>query len=62
MVDDHSFTITHEWVVDLSDGSESLGFRINDHTYAVHNLCVVDGKKLPLNRNKFAAVVTSLKG
>jgi hypothetical protein len=38
IVTDHSYTISHEWVTDLNDGSETLGFRIANHTYSAHQL------------------------
>ena len=36
IVTDHSYTISQEWVTDLNDGSETLGFRIANHTYNAH--------------------------
>jgi hypothetical protein len=62
IVDDHSFTITQEWVMDLNDGSESLSFTINGRSYPAHSLCLVTGKKKRIGRNGFEAVISSIKG
>jgi hypothetical protein len=38
IVTDHSYTISQEWVTDLNNGFETLGFRIANHTYSAHQL------------------------
>jgi hypothetical protein len=38
VVEDYSYTITQEWVIDLNTGSEKLAFRICGHTYPTHSL------------------------
>jgi hypothetical protein len=62
IVDDHSFTITQEWMTDLNDGSESLAFTINGRSYAAHSLCLVTGKKERVGRDGFEAVISNVKG
>lgn len=61
IVDDYSYTITHEWVTDLNDGCESLAFRIADHTYTAHSLCSASGNKVPVSRPTFDTAVISVK-
>jgi hypothetical protein len=62
IVEDHSYTITQEWVTDLNDGCESLAFRIGEHTYPAHSLCPLTRKKLLVSRSDFDIAVTSVKG
>jgi hypothetical protein len=62
IVEDHSYTLSQEWVTDLNDGAESLGFRIHGHTYNAHVVDSVIGERKPVSREGFAAVVTSVKG
>jgi hypothetical protein len=62
IVDDHSFTITQEWVTDLNNGSESMSFTINGRSYPAHFLCLVTGKKERVGRDGFEAVISSVKG
>jgi hypothetical protein len=62
ILDDHSYTISQEWVTDLNTGNETLSFRVGGHTYPAHSLCLLTSKKLPISRSDFADVVTSVKG
>jgi hypothetical protein len=62
VVEDHSYTISQEWVIDLNTGCESLAFRICGHTYPAHSLCPASGKKLSVSRADFEGVVASVKG
>ena len=62
VVEDHSYTISQEWVVDLNDEAESLSFHITNHTYAAHKLCVILEKKLSVSRSDFDDVVSLVKG
>jgi hypothetical protein len=61
IVTDHSYTISQEWVVDLNDGSETLAFRIANHTYTAHQLGL-HGEHFPVSRDNFLAAVSSIKG
>jgi hypothetical protein len=61
IVTDHSYTISHEWVTDLNDGSETLGFRIANHTYSAHQLGP-QGELFPVTRDDFLSAVSSIKG
>jgi hypothetical protein len=61
IVADHSYTISQEWITDLNNGSESLAFRIANHTYPTHQLGV-HGKHLHVSREDFLAAVNSVKG
>jgi hypothetical protein len=61
VVEDHSYTISQEWVTDLNTGCESLAFRICGHTYPAHSLCPTFGKKLSVSRADFEGVVASVK-
>ena len=38
VVEDHSYTISHEWITDLNTRVESLAFRIFGHNYLMHTL------------------------
>jgi hypothetical protein len=62
VVEDHSYTISQEWVTDLNTGAESLAFRISGHTYPAHILCPTFGRKLSVSRADFDGVVASVKG
>ena len=62
IVDDHSFTITQEWVTDLNDGSKSLAFTIHGRSYAAHSLCLVIRKKERVDRGGFEAIISNVKG
>jgi hypothetical protein len=62
VVEDHSYTISQEWVIDLNTNSESLAFRICSHTYLIHSLCLASGKKLSVFRADFDGVIASVKG
>jgi hypothetical protein len=62
VVNNHSYTITQEWVTDLNTGNESLAFRINDHTYAAHTFCPLTGKKEQVARAAFDNILFSIKG
>jgi hypothetical protein len=61
IVTDHSYTIRQEWVTDLINGSETLAFRIANHTYSAHQLGP-HGELLPVFRDDFLAIVSSIKG
>jgi hypothetical protein len=61
IVDDHSFTITQEWMTDLTDGSESLSFIVNGRSYPAHTLCLVIGKKEKVGRDDFEVVISTVK-
>ena len=50
VVEDHSYTISQEWVTDMNMGIESLAFIILGQTYPVHILCPASGKKLSVSR------------
>jgi hypothetical protein len=62
VVDDYSYTISQEWVIDLNNGAKSLGFRIHGHTYNAHMIDLVLGGKKKVSREDFAAVVSFMKG
>jgi hypothetical protein len=62
MVEDHSYTISQEWVTGLHIGSESLAFQICGHTYPTHSLCPTSSKKLSMSRADFEGVITLVKG
>jgi hypothetical protein len=49
------------WVTDLNNGSESLAFRIANHTYLDHQLGP-HGEHLYVSRDDFLAAVNSMKG
>ena len=59
IIDDHSYAISQEWVVDFNDGTKTLGFRINDHTYAVHMLCAASETKVAVGRSDLVLLITS---
>jgi hypothetical protein len=61
IVTDHSYTISHEWVTDLNDGSETLGFQIANHTYNAHQLGPQE-ELFPVSRYDFLNAVSSIKG
>jgi hypothetical protein len=61
IVTDHSYTISQEWVTDLNNGSQTLAFRIANHTYTTHQL-EVHGEHFPVSRDDFLAAVSSIKG
>jgi hypothetical protein len=61
IVTDHSYTISQEWVTDLNNGSETLGFRIANHTYSTHQLGP-QGELFPMSRDDFLSAVSSIKG
>jgi hypothetical protein len=61
VVEDCSYTITQEWVIDLNTGSESLAFRICGHTYSAHSLCPASNKKLSMSMVDFDGVIASVK-
>ena len=54
IIEDCSYAIQLEWVVDLNNGSESLAYRILGHTYATHSLNLVLGEKDIVSRANFA--------
>jgi hypothetical protein len=56
IVEDHSYTLSQEWVTNLNDGAESLGFRIHGHTYNAHVVDSVTGERKLVSREGFAAV------
>jgi hypothetical protein len=62
ILDDHSYSISEEWVTDLNTGNETLSFRVGGHTYPAHSLYLLIGKKLPISRSDFADIVSSVKG
>jgi hypothetical protein len=62
VVNDHSHTISHEWVTDLNNGNETLGFRIHGHTYPAHMVCAVSGQHLLVSRSDLKSVVSAVKG
>jgi hypothetical protein len=61
IVTNHSYTISQEWVTNLSNGSESLVFRIANHTYLAHQLGP-HGEHLSVSEDDFLATVNSMKG
>jgi hypothetical protein len=61
VVTDHSHTISHEWVTDLNNGAESLGFRINGHTYPAHMVDSLSRQQLSVSREDLVTVVASVK-
>jgi hypothetical protein len=62
VVADHSHTISQEWVTDLNNGAESLGFRIHGHTYPAHMIDYVTGLSKSVSREEFDAAVSAMKG
>jgi hypothetical protein len=58
---DHSYTISQEWITDLNNGSESLAFRIANHTYPAHQ-SGPHGEHLSMSRDDFLAAVNFVKG
>jgi hypothetical protein len=62
VVNDHSYSISQEWVTNLNNGAESLGFRIHGHTYSAHMVDLVSGEKKSISREDFCALVSSVKG
>jgi hypothetical protein len=40
VVNNHSNTITQEWMTDLNIGCESLAFQISGYIYAAYNFCL----------------------
>jgi hypothetical protein len=62
VVNNHSYTITQEWVTDLNIGYESLAFRIDGHTYAAHSFCPLTSKKEQVARAAFDDILSSIKG
>jgi hypothetical protein len=61
VMEDHSYTISQEWVTDLNTGSASLAFRVCGHTYLAHSLCPASGKKLGMSRADLDGVIASVK-
>jgi hypothetical protein len=62
VVADHSHIISQEWVTDLNNGAESLGFRIHGHTYPTHMIDYVTGLSKSVSREEFDATVSTVKG
>ena len=62
IIEDCSYAIQLEWVVDLSNGSESLAYRILGHTYVAHSLNPISGEKDIVSRANFARIVAGVKG
>jgi hypothetical protein len=60
ILSDRSCTISHEWQVDLNDGSESLAFAMAGHTYAAHSLGA-RGERLRVSKSDFKVVTKSIK-
>jgi hypothetical protein len=61
IVIDHSYTTSQEWVTNLNNGSETLAFRIVNHIYTAYQLGP-HREHLPMSRDDFLAVVSSIKG
>jgi hypothetical protein len=61
VVEDHSYTISEKWVIDLNNGAESLEFQIHGHTYNSHVVDTIIGERKPISREEFAIVVMSVK-
>ena len=61
VVDDHSYVICQEWVIDLNIGSKYLAFCINGHTYPTLSLCPLSNNKLSMSRSNFEDIVRSVK-
>jgi hypothetical protein len=61
-LDDHSYSISQEWVTDFNTGNETLSFRVGGHAYPAHSLCLLTGRKLPISRSDFTDIVSSMKG
>jgi hypothetical protein len=62
VVNDHSYSISQEWVTDLNNRAESLGFRIHGHTYSAHMVDPVSGEKKSVSKEDFCALISSVKG
>ena len=62
IIEDCSYAIQLEWVVDLNNESESLAYRILGHTYGAHSLNPVSGEKDSVSRADFAQIVAGVKG
>jgi hypothetical protein len=62
VVNDHSYSISQEWVTDLNNEAKSLGFRIHGHTYSAHMVDPVSGEKKSVSREDFCALVSFVKG
>jgi hypothetical protein len=62
VLNDHSYTISQEWVTDLNTSNETLSFCVGGHTYLVHSLCFLTSKKLPISHSDFVNIVSSVKG
>jgi hypothetical protein len=61
IVTNHSYTISQEWFTDLNNGTETLAFRIANHTYTAHQLGP-QGEFFPVSRDDFLNAVSSIKG
>ena len=59
-IEDCSYAIQLEWVVDLHNGSESLAYRILEHTYGAHSLNPVSEEKDIVSRADFSQIVASV--
>ena len=62
VVADHFHTISQEWITDLNNGTESLGYRIHGHTYPAHTIGYVSGLSKSVSREEFDATVFAVKG
>ena len=62
IIEDSSYAIHLESVVDLNNESESLIYRILRHIYIVHSLNHVLGEKDVISRTNFAQIVARMKG
>ena len=62
IIEDCSYAIWLEWMVDLNNGSESLAYRILRHTYAVHSLNPISREKDIVSRADFARIAAGVKG
>jgi hypothetical protein len=61
VVDDHLYTISQEWVTDLKNGAESLGFHIHGHTYNAHMIDPILEERKNVSMEDFAVMVSSMK-
>ena len=62
VVEDHSYTIFQEWIIDLNTSCKSLAFRIFGHTYPSQSLCPTSSKKLSMSKADFEGAIASVKG
>ena len=62
IIEDSSYAIQLEWLVDLNNGNESLFYCMLGHTYATHSLNPLLGEKDVISMIDFAQIVAGVKG